>query len=220
MGKHSKLGNLTIEKTGLLSNSSTELIEFIIFNKIDIVSDFIAIVDSDEYASCRYPYVLSEARGLSDLLKYKYFNDSLVVDVYLESVIKEYRFNEERSPILMFGIQLPNREKKNIYHVINRLGFNDRERDVILDTNKDVDGMMVIDLLHDAHDRLANDDSDLAKVLKEKLLLILKYYLYKGKKRSEFNKAMEKTIEEFNDVLARKFALEGKTNRKNGGYGR
>lgn len=216
MEDYSRLGSLTVEKTGLLSNASVELRNFIIFNRLEKVKDFIEGVDNRTYTSYLHNYILTEARGLSDLLKQKYFNVSLVADIYLDRNIKQYRFNMEISPILMYGVLESNGEKKSIYQVITRLGFNNKERDIILEPGKEIEDMLVIDLLHETHDKLVEDSSEFAKVLREKILLILKYYLVKKKKKSDFNIAMEKRIEEFNDALARRLALEGNYGRRNG----
>ncbi|MBQ2873253.1 MAG: hypothetical protein IJE89_04580 [Bacilli bacterium] len=96
---------------------------------------------------------------------------------------------------------------KDINSIMNSLGFNEEEIKIILNTNKNLEEILLIDLFHDAHDRLIEDTSQTANILKNKLLMILKYYLKEKKNNSNFNKAMEKTIEEFNDALARKHRI-------------
>ena len=49
MINYSKLGNLTLEETGLLSSKNSELIEFIYANKIIKVSDFLECMDNKSY---------------------------------------------------------------------------------------------------------------------------------------------------------------------------
>ena len=220
MEDHSKVKNLKIENTGLLSSASKDLNTFIIFNELSKVQDFIEKVDNNSYTSTTYYDVLLEARGLSDLLKQKYFDIPFLTDIYLFEKIKYMEFEDERlaSSICMYGIILPNHEKKNIYSIITRLGFNDTEREKILNTSSDIEGMKIIDLLYEAHDRIIQEQTEISEVLCNKIMIILKYYLSKrrNKNGSEFLEQIEKAIDEFNDVLARKHRLEHEKKKNTG----
>lgn len=220
MGSQLKMENLKLEDTGLFSDASIELRNFIIFNKLKYVKDFIEKVDNNTYTSTTYYDVLLEARGLSDLLKLKYFNTPLVTDIYLDEKIKYMEFDNQRlaSSICTYGIILPNHEKKTIYHIITRLGFNDKERQKILDASHDIEGMKLIDLLYEAHDRIIGEQTKISEVLCNKIMIILKYYLLtrRNKNGSKFLEQLEITINEFNDVLARKYRLEYGKKKNNG----
>lgn len=92
---------------------------------------------------------------------------------------------------------------EDIYNIMANFGFNDEEIKIIFNTDKNIEEMLLIDLFHETHDRLALDNSEKARALKSKLLIILRYYLQEKKNNSKFSKTMEKTIEEFNDELAK-----------------
>lgn len=220
MTDYSRLGNLRIDKSGLLSKTSFDLKKFIIENRLERISEFIEKVDNNTYTSPGCFEVLQEARGLSDMLKRKYFNIPLETDIYLDAHIKYMEFDSERlaSPINLYGIILPSHEKKNIYGIITRLGFNYKERDFILSTDISLEDSLVIDLLHDAHNREIKKGTDANVAFCNKIMIILQYYLVtrKNKNDSEFVETVEKAIEEFNDLLVRKNRLESELKRKNG----
>lgn len=93
---------------------------------------------------------------------------------------------------------------KDIYNIMSNLGFNEEEIKIILDINKNKEEIILIDLLNETHEELIEDNSEIAKGLKTKILEILKYYLQTKKNNSNFSKTMEKAIEEFNDLLTSK----------------
>ena len=70
---YSKVRTITIEETGLLAHSSTELIYFLNVNDIKLVSTFLECVDNNSFKTSTYSDTMLEVRGLADLLKQKYF---------------------------------------------------------------------------------------------------------------------------------------------------
>ena len=203
---YNKLGNLTLEESGFLSSDSTQLKEFIHSLGITKVSDFLKYIDSISYAAFPYKEILMEIQGLADILKQKYFGIPFDNNINFADSIKYMLFDEISTPVRLFGVKTINRRQLNIYSLIIRLGFNTKERDKILDvTEKFLDGVILIDLLYDAYNRIIInvDDVDNDRVLINKLLVILNYYLinYKEDRQSNFMKDFYDGINEFNDVL-------------------
>ena len=202
---YSKLGDLTLEDSGFLSSDSTQLKEFIYSLGITKVSDFLKYIDSISYAAFPYKEILMEIQGLADILKFKYFGISFDNNINFSAPIKYMFFDEISIPVKLFGVKTIDFKQLNIYSLIIRLGFNTSERDKILDvTETFLDGVMLIDLLYDAYNRIIkNVDNNNDKVLINKLLVIMNYYVinYKEDRISNFMKGFYDGINEFNDVL-------------------
>ena len=187
MEDYSKLGKITLEDSGLLSSTSVELREFIKKNKLEKIKDFLKFMDKDKFDKDIYYDVLLEARGLADLLKYKYLNIDFITDVYFDKTIQYMKFKKIATSFSTYGINIGNervKELKDIYSVISRLGFNEKERDFILDVPIDyLDGVKVIDLLNNAYNRLLvktkTNKEDI--ILSSKIYTILGYYLITNK---------------------------------------
>ena len=171
---------VTLDDSGLLSKVNKELLQFIYRNKIIMVSEFIDMMDSCSFNS-NIPHAdtLLEARGLADLLKLKYDDEPLLVDSYLSSLITEgsYFIHEEEHKML--SVKDSRNKNINIYTAITRLGFNDKERQVILDRKYSLlEGRMLIDVLLDVYYELFSKDEPLSfeVVFINKLTLIINYY--------------------------------------------
>lgn len=209
-----KTKNILLSQTGLLSNSSTDLRTWLALNSIKTVDQLLKFMDDPSSLKVfLYHDTLTELRGLTDILKQKYFNIPFITDIYFDKPIKYISFDVLGSPLWTYGIQSRNDKKIDIYVLINRLGFNDKERGQILNVSEDyLDGILLIDLLNDAYNRIIKkiDFNEEDQILCNKILVILNYYLIKFKhdKDSDFMKSVYDSILELNDVLARKYALE------------
>lgn len=214
---YSKVGSLTIEETGLLSRSSKELIRFLDANNIKLVSTFLKCVDDNSFKTSTYSDTMLEVRGLADLLRHKYFDIEFNTDIYFDKPIQYMEFTNLPSPISMFGVRFDRNHKMNIYSLISRLGFNDKERTMMLDTVnvESIEGKPLIDLLYVAYDEIFHKEekTENDQVFCNKLLIILTYYLSKSRKGfedNEFMAAVYAGIEQLNDLLTQKYALEKK----------
>lgn len=213
--KSPDLSSILLKDTGLLSKSSVELREFLRNNNIIFVQDLIDCIDNESYKKATYYDTMAEIRGLVDLLKYKYLRVDFCTDMYLLQTIHHIYFDDEilGSPVWLYGVKFLNGKKKNIYSLINRLGFNDKERSIILDVDEEsLDGLLVIDLLHRTYDRVfckENKTSD-EIVLCNKLLIILNEYVINNSKdrESNFMKEVEEATMKLQDLLAQRNALE------------
>ena len=203
---YSKLGDLTLEESGFLSNDSVQVKKFLSSLGMMKVVDFLRYLDSIYYAAYPYKEILMEIQGLSDIIKQKYFGISFDNNINFAASIKYMLFDEISTPVKLFGVKTIDRKQMNIYSLIIRLGFNYRERDKILDiTEEFLDGIMLIDLLYDAYNRIITNLDDVLnnKVLINKLLVILNNYLinYKDDRTSNFMKDSYAGINEFSDLL-------------------
>lgn len=203
---YNKLGNLTLDASGFLSIERTQLNNFIYSLGIVKVADFLKYVDGISYSTFPYKEIFLEIQGLADILKQKYFDISFDNNINFASSIKYMLFDEISTPVRLFGVKAIDYKQINIYSLIIRLGFNTNERDKILDiTEEFLDGIMLIDLLYDAYNRIITNLDDVLnnKVLINKLLVILNYYLinYKDDRTSNFMKDSYAGINEFSDLL-------------------
>lgn len=176
---YSKVNNISLKTTGLLSNYSDGLMQFLYHNEIKTVGKFLELVDSNYYEPSKYMDVMLEVNGLADLLKYKYFNVPISTDIYLKNPITYSVFNIYESDFTMLGIMGTNNKKINIYSVITRLGFNDKERTIILDREQDyLVGKNLIQILLDVYNDIKNGagfniDN---QVFYNKILLYITYF--------------------------------------------
>ena len=214
---YSKVRTITIEETGLLAHSSTELIYFLNVNDIKLVSTFLECVDNNSFKTSTYSDTMLEVRGLADLLKQKYFDLGFNMDIYFDKPIQYIEFTELPTPISLYGVRFDRNHKMNIYSLISRLGFNDKERTMMLDTVsvESIEGQPLIDLLYAAYDEVFRKEQKSYddQAFCNKLLIILTYYLSKSKKGfddNEFMKAVYDGMAQINDLLAQKYALEKK----------
>ena len=203
---YGKIGDLTLEESGFLSNDSMQLKEFIYSLGITRVSDFLKYIDSISYSAFPYKEIFMEIQGLADILKQKYFGISFDNNINFAASIKYMLFDEISTPVKLFGVKTIDNKQLNIYSLIIRLGFNTNERDKILDVAETfLDGAMLIDLLYDTYNRIIKNvtENNSDKVLINKLLVILNYYIinYKEDKISNFMRDFYDGINEFNDVL-------------------
>ena len=202
---YNKLGDLTLEESGFLSNDSIQLKEFLYSLGMMKVADFLKHLDSICYAANPYKEILMEIQGLADILKQKYFEISFDNNINFANPIKYMMFDEIAIPVKLFGINTIDCKRINIYSLIIRLGFNACERDKILDVSEEyLDGILLIDLLYNAYNRIiTKSDDEKDKILTNKLFVILNNYVinYSEDRISNFMKDFYKGIEDFNDVL-------------------
>lgn len=203
---YSKLGDLTLEESGFLSNDSVQLKEFLFSLGMMKVADFLRYLDSICYAASHKKEILMEIQGLSDIIKQKYFGISFDNNINFASLIKYMVFDEISTPVKLYGVKTIDCRQMNIYSLIIRLGFNYRERDKILDISEEfIDGMVLVDLFYDAYNRIITnlDDNKNDEILINKILVILNNYLinYREDKNSSFMKDFYNGINDFNDVL-------------------
>lgn len=198
MNNYSVVGILKVEKTELLSVTSIELKEFILSNGLSSVSTFLEYIDNNSFANSTYYDVLLEAKGLADLIKLKYFNIPLEMGTYLDKTIKYIEFDE-----------------KNIHSLIHRLGFSNKERNIIFNVSVSTDNMLLIDLLYDTYKRILNDRNEINVILCNKIILILNYYLKTKTQDNKSNFIVEfnKELEVFGDILAKNYFLKSQVNK-------
>lgn len=132
------LYSIPLDETGFLSDGSVELLDFLDNNDIDTVGELIKIVRDKSYKVPTYRDVMAEIYGLIDMISCKYLDMPLVSSIYLEVPIRysSYEILGEKHVILSVRTDNDKKHRKvgtNIYTVINRLGFNDKERTILLD---------------------------------------------------------------------------------------
>ena len=175
---------VTLDECGLLSKANKELIEFIYGNKIVMVDEFISMMDASSFSSnIHHTATLIEARGLADLLKLKYHGESLMVDSYLSSLIVDasyFIYGEEHK---LLSVKDSRGKNVNIYTAITRLGFNDKERQIILDRSyNDIAGRLFTELLLEVYYELVAKEkhTEFETVFINKLTIIINYYKQKN----------------------------------------
>lgn len=211
--------NDSLEDASLLSDTSIELRNIIAINGIKNIKSFLEYFDKPNNLGISKLEILIEVRGLVDLIKYQCFNTPLLMEPYLNQPIQYMQFKIYGSPIWMYGIKSDKLVDMNIHTILKRLGFNDEERNLILNMDeKYLDGLRLIDLLNDAYNRVKYNP-DKYKCIRNKLLLIMNYYLMSNRKdgESEFMTQFFKDYEELVDVLSRKNALEKEKKSQNRG---
>lgn len=210
MGEHLQVNSILLKETGLLSDNSSELKTYLAINSIKTVSDLLKFSDNPKgYSKLLHQDVLLELAGFIDLIKQKYFTIPLMTDTYLDRPIKYVSFYGLSSLVHAYGVVGRDGNKRDIYTLINRLGFNDNERKRILYVTEEyLDGRLLIDLLSDAYERIvknakANPND---QILCNKLLVILGHYLiiHKDDDKSDFMKSAYQSIAEFGDLLIKK----------------
>ena len=204
---YSKLNKITLEDSEMFSSLSIEVRKVLENLEISKVGEFLELIDNNQFKGYRFEETLMEARGLATLLKYKYLNISIEYEISFFTPIKYMYF--EPVSVWLYGIKKKDNSKINLYSLITYLGFNANEREKILDVDEDsLDDTLLIDLLYNAYVRLTKNMlvEEMDKVLVNKLLCIIKYYLvhYKDDTVSNFMKEFYIGIEEFNDLLIMK----------------
>lgn len=175
---------VTLDECGLLSKANKELIKFIYGNKIVMVNEFISMMDDSSFSS-HIPHTdtLIEARGLADLLKLRYYDEPLMVDSYLSSLIVDASYFIYEEEHKMLSVKDSKGKNVNVYTAITRLGFNDKERQIILDRSYSaIEGRLFIDLLLEVYYELIAKEkhTDFENVFINKLTLIINYYKKKN----------------------------------------
>lgn len=183
--KGSNLRFVPLDDSDLLSKANLELIDFIYRNKVIMVHEFIFMMDNNSFNSIPNIDTLNEARGLADLLKWRYENVPLVVDSYLDSIIVDYTYEIYGDQHTFLSVKDSNGKSVNIYSAITRLGFNDKERQIILNRKYSFfEGRLFIDVLSDVCCEVSSKGelSDFEMIFINKLKLIIDYY----KKKNDF----------------------------------
>lgn len=211
---YSKLGSFMLRDTGLLSDTSTELIEFLSVNEISTVAKFLECIDNDLFRYTTYSDTMNEARGLADILKNKYFDIPLISDIYLDNDIELISFKLPGGNYEMFGIKSKIKEKTTIYTAINRLGFNDKERwRIISEYGERFSGNRLIDIFKDIlneeyfkRENISIED----KVFFNKVLYIVSYWNNRNNQiiRLGLMNEIEKMLEELRILLEKKDLLD------------
>lgn len=210
--------NVSIEKislldSGLLSKNNKDLLDFISDNKSNTVSEFIDMMDNNTFTKVNYTDVLIEARGLADLLKLKYLYESLIIDVYLASPIKEVTYEIYGDYHTLLSLYISSDEKVNIYSAITRLGFNDKERLIILGRDsEELKDRMFFDVLYDVYNEVLSKNSvkEDDMVFINKLSLIIEYYKKEHKLDDSIRtkELIEKKMTRLSDLLERREKIE------------
>lgn len=205
-----KMKSILLCETELLSNISSELKTYLAINSIKTIGELLTFADNPVgYSKLIHYDVLLELSGFVDLIKQKYFNVPLRTDVYLNKPIKYLSFDVWSSSFHSYGVNGGNGNKRDIYTLISRLGFNSEERKkILLVTEEYLDGRLLIDLLSDAYDRIIKNAkvNKNDQILCNKLLVIMGHYLitHQYNDGSDFMKNAYQSIIEFGDLLIKK----------------
>lgn len=210
--------SISLKSTGLLSSSSDTLIEFIDINKMWSVGTFLELMDNNLFEHSTYRDTMIEARGLADLLKYKYFDTLLVSDDFLTNPIENIVFQIPAGEYEMYGITDIRKKKTTIYTVLSRLGFSDKERDLILSNYSNMMyGRKLIDIFQEIYDNLYGKDklTEIEEVFFNKILIYISYYEHKQKNEFHEKKIMEQMctlLNELGDLYDTRDKLDKKIN--------
>lgn len=211
---YSLLGTLSLRETNFLSSASIELIKFLSDNEISTVFEFLYCIDNNSFRVSTHNDTMNEARGLAEILKYKCFNLPMSSSIYLERPILKLTFNLPFGDFTTLGIKCAIKGKTTIYTAINRLGFNDKERNKILSLPEDeLLGRTLIDIFQDIVDdkfykslTLSEDD----KVFYNKVSFYVKYYKEKIEHiiKTELQGELNNLMKELGILLSKKNELD------------
>ena len=93
MMDYSLVSDIYLVDSGLLFSDSTLMVKFLSDNKIAKVGNFLKVMDDESFMLIPSKETLNQARGLADLVRFKYFNISLLMKTYLDSLIVKHNFN-------------------------------------------------------------------------------------------------------------------------------
>ena len=209
---YSTLNKVSLKETNFLSESSNELIEFIMENQMFEVGKFLEIMDNNSFVKKPYMDVLNEARGLADILRNYYFNVPITSDIYLLDNVSRTSFDLPIGNVEMLGIKRSLKKKINIYSVITRLGFNNKELNMIISKyGHKLEDNNLFNIFNEiiADDYYKKDDiSDFDKVFYNKVNYYVNYVNLK------VNNAVRERIQERIDELLEnlEFLLDKRSN--------
>ena len=194
---YSRLNNISLLRSGVISDSSIELKEFLAANNIVSVGMFLRKIDESFFSTAPYKSTLMEARGIADILKNKYFNVMMISDVLLDKPIIDIDFELPVGTITMPGIRRGVGKVMDIYNAITRLGFNDKERSMILSWN---DGKVYDMCLIDIFDGICSNSQLFLgdDAFSNKILYYVSYY----KRKNNLSSISEMHQNEFVGMLS------------------
>ena len=193
--------------TGLISKSNEDLLEFLSVNEVNTIGEFLDMIDTNTFKKITYNDILLEAIGLADLIKLKYFNIPLEVTSYLHSIVSESTFNIYGEDFIFLAVTGLNGKKVNIYSALTRLGFNDKERQLILDYK--LEGNLLLDIFEGILNEIVVDEN-IDNVLRSKLELIVGFYKKRVSNQDVIGNIIASKLNQLASLLDTKGEIEQK----------